>query len=175
MKPFLVLVPDLMNRPGARRRVSVQGPVGGTKTGTSAVPDGAVVSVEGLLEWVQDGVLFTGSVASPWVGECRRCLQKVNGRLKADVRELFELHPSDVDSYAVRHESVDLEPMAREAAVLDLPIAPLCSEECLGLCPECGQDLNQAACGCPEPARDSRWAALDALRTGAASSTAAND
>jgi uncharacterized protein len=47
--------------------------------------------------------------------------------------------------------------------LLDLPLAPLCSEECLGLCPRCGQNWNLSSCACP-PEGDPRWSALDALR-----------
>lgn len=164
MRPFLVLVSDLMHRPGARRRVSVEGPVEQMRVGTSAVPAGSVLGVDALLEWVQDGILVSGKVSSSWIGECRRCLRPLDGTTKTQVRELFELHPTDKDSYTIRHDHLDLEPLAREAAALDLPIAPLCRDDCAGLCPECGQDLNDAACGCPAPDRDLRWAALDALR-----------
>ena len=55
------------------------------------------------------------------------------------------------------------EPLVRDAVLLDLPLAPLCSEECLGLCPQCGANWNEGSCGCP-PVTDARWAALDRLR-----------
>jgi uncharacterized protein len=46
---------------------------------------------------------------------------------------------------------------------LDLPLAPLCREQCQGLCPHCGTDLNDETCDCQGPA-DPRWATLDELR-----------
>lgn len=145
--------------------MAVDGPVAEIRVGTSVVPAGSVVRVDALLEWVQDGILVTGKVLSPWTGECRRCLRPIAGGSRTEVKELFELHPTDIDSYAIRHDHLDLEPLVREAASLDLPIAPVCAEDCAGLCPECGQDLNEAACSCPAPERDARWAALDALRS----------
>ena len=51
----------------------------------------------------------------------------------------------------------------RDAIVLELPMAPLCREDCRGLCPQCGADRNEAECGCVAP-RDPRWANLDVLR-----------
>ncbi len=57
---------------------------------------------------------------------------------------------------------IDLQPTLRDAVELDLPLAPLCSEDCLGLCPDCGVRLEDD----PQHAHDTsdpRWAALDAL------------
>ena len=61
-------------------------------------------------------------------------------------------------------DEIDLEPLARETVVLELPQAPLCREDCLGLCPDCGVDRNEGTCSC-EPPRDPRWSVLDELRT----------
>jgi uncharacterized protein len=81
------------------------------------------------------------------------------------VRELFRQHPQpDDDSYPLRDERIDLEPMVREVLSVELPLAPHCDEGCKGLCPVCGADRNRATCGCETQARDPRWAALDALR-----------
>jgi uncharacterized protein len=58
---------------------------------------------------------------------------------------------------------LDLESLARDAVMLELPLAPLCSEDCLGLCPQCGANRNETSCTCVI-AGDPRWSALDALR-----------
>jgi len=80
------------------------------------------------------------------------------------VEELFVSDPEEWETYPIHGDHIDLEPMAREAVVLGLPLAPLCRPDCKGLCPSCGADLNQGPCGCPPAAADPRWAALDALR-----------
>jgi uncharacterized protein len=49
--------------------------------------------------------------------------------------------------------------------VLELPLAPLCRDDCAGLCAECGADLNAGPCGCRRPGRDPRFDALDVLRS----------
>ena len=59
---------------------------------------------------------------------------------------------------------IDLEPVAREAVLLELPLAPLCREDCAGLCPECGAVLDEVRCGHGIDAADPRWSALDDLR-----------
>ncbi len=166
MKPFVVNVADLVNKPGGRRRERLEGRVGGAVTvvDTSIRPEVPVV-VDTLLEWVSDGLLATGTVAGGWEGPCRRCLKQVRGELTVDVQELFEAEPREGESYRLQHDRIDLEPLAREALTLDLPLAPLCTADCRGLCPNCGADLNLGDCGCPPPGRDLRWAALDVLRS----------
>ena len=58
---------------------------------------------------------------------------------------------------------LDLRPTIREELILSAPAYLLCREDCRGLCPGCGQDLNRGSCTCPS-SRDPRWAALEALR-----------
>lgn len=165
MKPFVVNVADLVNRPGARRRERVEGrlPAPVTVVDTTLRSDVPVV-VDTLLEWVSDGLLATGTVEGAWEGPCRRCLRPVHGDLRVGFQELFEAHPRDGETYRLGHDFVDLEPLAREALTLDLPLAPLCDEDCRGLCPTCGADRNAGDCDCPPAGADPRWAALDALR-----------
>lgn len=167
-KPFVVNVADLVNRPGGRRRERVEGRLAGPvivvdSTLRTEVP----VVVDVLLEWVSDGLLATGTVEGAWEGPCRRCLKPVQGTLRAEVLELFEANPREGETYRLGHDFIDLEPLAREALVLDLPLAPLCREDCRGLCPTCGADRNVGDCDCPPADADPRWAALDVLRLAA--------
>lgn len=131
--------------------------------GTS-VPAGAEVAVDAALEAAQPGVLVTGVVEAPWVAECRRCLAPARGRVRMQVRELFQPGGDPETTYPLVGDQLDLEPLARDAVVLELPLAPLCRADCRGLCPTCGADRNLEGCGCEEVQRDPRWAALDALR-----------
>jgi uncharacterized protein len=167
MKPFVVNVADLLNRPGARRHERVEARLADADVTVvdSSIRTEVPVVVDVVLEWVSDGLLATGTVDGAWEGPCRRCLGPVRGELHVDVQELFEATPRDGESYPLGHHTVDLEPLAREALTLDLPLAPLCAEDCRGLCPTCGADRNQGDCGCPPAAADSRWGALDVLRS----------
>lgn len=74
-----------------------------------------------------------------------------------------ELGDEDLDLYGYEGEEIDLAPMLREQLVLAVPFAPLCTEACKGLCPQCGGDRNQEACDC-EPPGDPRLAALKNLK-----------
>jgi uncharacterized protein len=159
-----VNVADLAHKPGARRHERVSGVLGPMRVVGTTIPARREVVVDALLEWVSDGVLASGEVATEWEGECRRCLRPVTGQVRADFRELFERRPQEGETYPLRHEHIDLEPLAREALLVELPLAPLCSPDCQGLCPTCGADLNAGPCSCEPAQGDPRWQVLDALK-----------
>jgi len=117
-----------------------------------------------MMEGVPGGVVARGEVVAQWEGGCRRCLVTVRGELRASVLEVFERTPHPEQTYPMVGDELDLEPLARDAVVLELPLAPLCKQGCLGLCPLCGADLNEGGCGCSADGGYPRWAALDVLR-----------
>ena len=71
---------------------------------------------------------------------------------------------AEEETYPLLGDQLDLQPLARDAVLLNLPQVPLCREDCAGLCPVCGADRNDEPCGCEVEAGDPRWATLDALR-----------
>lgn len=184
LDPFVVHVASLLGARGRRRQESRRGvfdPRGEVRPGSpvdSRVPEGADASCEVVLESYDGGVMATGRVRAPWVGVCRRCTTPVGGELEVAVKERFVETdarpattgsrrgpgvPGDEDAYAIVADRLDLGPLVREAVVLELPLAPLCREDCRGLCPYCGIDRNEERCDCVAP-RDPRWASLDVLR-----------
>jgi len=163
-RPFLVNVAVLRRHAGSRQHEERAGPIEGLAVSGSRVPPGAEVVVDVVLEAVHGGVMVSGAVTAPWEAECRRCLGPAQGGLEARVRELFEPDADLEETYRLGGEQLDLEPLARDAVLLELPLAALCSEGCLGLCPTCGANLNGGGCACPPASADPRWAALDLLR-----------
>lgn len=129
----------------------------------SEVPVGSEVEVDVALAAVGHAVEATGVVRTRWQGDCRRCLRPVVGHLEGAVREVFEEGHEEGETYPLQHDEIDLEPLAREAVLLELPQAPLCQEDCRGICPDCGVDRNESNCSCAPPV-DPRWAVLDELR-----------
>jgi len=129
------------------------------------VPRDADVELEIRLEAVMEGVLVTGTARTPLRGECARCLEPVAQTIEVRCQELFSYEQgtgdADEDGYALDGDLLDLEPVLRDALVLALPLAPLCRQDCPGLCAECGALLAQAG---PEHgherAIDPRWARL---------------
>lgn len=74
-----------------------------------------------------------------------------------------EVAEGDLDVFPFDGEKIDLEPLFREQFVLAIPFAPLCREDCAGLCPQCGIDRNTGTCSCEKPI-DPRLAALKGLK-----------
>jgi uncharacterized protein len=104
------------------------------------------------LEAVHEGVLVTGTASAPVVGECARCLEPVTSEVEANFQELYRYEPSpeeddEEDVLLLDGDLLDLEPVLRDAVVLALPLSPLCSDDCAGLCPDCGARLADAGPG----------------------------
>ncbi len=174
--PFVVGVARLRRSSGRqahevrRGEVALAGPMQeeGIDPGRSVVPAGAEAEVDVTLTSFEGGLEAEGTVRAPWVGLCRRCAAPVGGDLVIKVHERFAdaplSGPSDEELYPITpDDTIDLGAMARDAIVLELPMAPLCRDDCRGLCPQCGADRNEGDCGCVAP-RDPRWANLDVLR-----------
>ena len=100
---------------------------------------------------------------------CSRCLKPVRVSVEAPFLEHFKVGSApqtgeEADLFiAVPDNEVDLTPYVEEAVQLELPLVPLCAEDCKGLCPECGTDLNEGECGCDRTPVDPRLAALKDL------------
>ncbi|MBO0893116.1 MAG: DUF177 domain-containing protein [Acidimicrobiales bacterium] len=167
-RPFVVSIATLRHRAEQVAHVACQGVIPDLEVAGTRVPPGAEVAVEALVEVIQGGVLVSGTVEAPWEAQCRRCLEAARGQVRVRVRELYspQASPDDEDVYPLAGEQLDLEPLARDAVLLELPLAPLCSEGCRGLCPVCGVDRNRVTCACVSDQLDPRWAALDVLRRG---------
>ena len=161
--PFVLHVADILRRPGSSRHEVVEAPLERLSVIDTSMPQGSTVVVDVRLESVNEGVVATGTVTAPWEGLCRRCLEPVSGTLEAEVLEVFEAEPTEGETQLLDGDRIDLEPVAREAILLGLPMAPLCTEDCRGLCPTCGADLRDGDCDCAPPPADPRWAGLEGL------------
>jgi uncharacterized protein len=163
--PFVLNVLEVVRRPGTRKVVQLTAPVGALTIGDVTLPEGTEVTLDLILESLSDGVTVSGHISAPWKAECRRCLGDASGRSEVDVLELFQKTPTSEDIYEFDGEQLDLEPLAREAVVFELPIAPLCKADCAGLCADCGANRNEADCGHHSLPTDARWSGLDALKS----------
>lgn len=134
-------------------------------SGMVRVPEGRDLHLEVQLEDVSDGVLVTCVVTAPLVGECARCLDEFTSAAQVRFCELFATDPgeSEDDGYLLDGDLLDLEPALRDALVLDLPLSPLCGEDCQGLCSTCGVKLADAEPGHAHPDDGGVWAVLKDL------------
>jgi uncharacterized protein len=126
--------------------------------------DGVIVTGR-LSSAGEERFYFSGHMSGEVEEECRRCLTPTHARVDEDLHLLFadptdeESDESDVYLLEPRATTVDLRPALREQWLLAVPGFALCREDCKGLCPRCGADLNLGPCGCT-PVIDPRWSAL---------------
>ena len=143
--------------------------------------DGAVARVQGTLRLTRTdhGIWASGPVSFSVDYVCSRCLMPFVSWVEAKVDDVF-LPSVDIDTGAkLRHDEneeaadtdirsidgqhvLDLTDALRQYRLAAVPLAPVCREDCKGICPECGVDLNEVTCSC-EPYLDQRWAALREL------------
>jgi uncharacterized metal-binding protein YceD (DUF177 family) len=166
--PWLVDLRELGRRAGSLQEIERTIPApAGWKLELIGVPEGAPLTLRLRLEAVMEGVLVTGEVDAPLVGSCARCLERVEDTLELDLQELFAYEGSTTEATSeedevrlVQGDHLDLQPMVRDAVVLALPLSPVCSDDCRGLCVDCGQRLDDLPPDHSHEARDPRWAAL---------------
>jgi uncharacterized protein len=151
-----------------------------------AVPAGDVIEVDMRLESVAEGILLSADIYAIAKGECIRCLDPVEITVERKIQELYRYEPTNdkggkrkkhssrtdtsdeidldaVDELWLDGNEMNLEIPIRDAVVLDLPINPLCSEECLGLCPDCGEKWEKLPEDHAHEVIDARWAGLAGL------------
>jgi uncharacterized protein len=155
---------------GERRDVNRVAELESLTLGDTEVEAGAPIEIDLTLESVPAGIAVDGTILAPWRGTCRRCLDPVDGVLEIAVDEVFTAEHVEGETYPLGHETIDLEPLVREAVLLSLPLGPLCRDDCPGPDPDAfpvevevevdagGETVEE------DRPKDPRWAALDVLR-----------
>lgn len=122
--------------------------------------------------WEYGHVRVTGSVESAVRLSCSRCLAQYELPLSSDftifyteskgeeLDEEVELSDEELISASYSGEEIDLDFEIAEQVMLEVPFKPLCGESCLGLCTQCGADLNAGECGCDRGEINLKMAAL---------------
>ena len=134
------------------------------------------VSVTGRIRRKDGEVGLRGRLATKVAIPCGRCLKSVELPIEVEFSERFtpavawkneeqhELDQEDLDLAVFDGAGIELDDLVREEIVLAMPGHTLCQEECKGLCPDCGTDLNASSCDCDKKQIDSRWEKLKDLR-----------
>ncbi|MBN3453588.1 YceD family protein [Mycolicibacterium sp.] len=174
--PLVINVSRLGRRPGSMMTLTETVP-SPARMGAElvAIEAGAPLELDLRLESVSEGVLVTGTVSAPTVGECARCLTEITGDVQIDLTELFAYPDSATDETSESDEigrvsgdrgqpdTIDLEQPITDAVGLALPFSPLCRPDCVGLCPQCGVPLASAGPDHRHEQIDPRWAKLAKL------------
>lgn len=143
-------------------------------SGKALQPEGAAdlslgpVRIQGSLSGEGETYLFRGRVSGTFVGACDRCLGPAAAPFDLDALWTFERgeaadplenlqdgereNEDGVAHLSFQDDAIDLGPAAWEEIVLAVPIKLLCKEDCAGLCPTCGTNLNDSRCNCARDA-----------------------
>jgi uncharacterized protein len=152
---------------GAKREYEVDGTV-------DIYGDGNDSSVSGRVDLMRTnrGILVKGRLQTEAGVTCSRCLTTYRCPLDIDIEEEYfptvdvvsgipVALPDEAGGFAIDdHHLIDLAEAVRQYALVGLPMKPLCRDNCAGLCPGCGHNLNEGPCQCPPEPADPRWAAL---------------
>ncbi len=161
---LIVDVVEIRRRSGSRRPLVVTVHLDDLAAGERCVVDGEL-KCDLIVEAITEGVSVVGTAAGVSRVPCRRCLEPVDQPLVAEIQEIFVDDATDGETWPIEHERIDLEPPLREAALLSLPLVPLCRDDCDG--PEPARfPTGPADDSAPDeaPPLDDRWAVLDELR-----------
>jgi uncharacterized protein len=123
---------------------------------------------------VDNEVFLDGLVSFTLKFTCARCLEEYHRQFSVPLRlvlqlvadeavETFEETDDEFIIYPLSREVYNLDRHLRELVGLEVPMKPLCREDCAGLCPECGTNLNESSCSCREKEIDTRWQGLKRL------------
>ncbi|MBV8050806.1 MAG: DUF177 domain-containing protein [Acidobacteriaceae bacterium] len=124
-----------------------------------------------------EDIRLNGELSTSVEIACARCLEPVVQGVKrtfdllyrplgADAgREENTVSGTESEISYYEGEGLLLEDVLREQVLLAVPLKAICRQDCKGLCPQCGANLNVAQCSCAEPVEDPRWAALKDLRS----------
>jgi uncharacterized protein len=133
------------------------------------------VNSELRIEKVGTEVIIKGYFDTTIELTCSRCLNAYSKDLSFDIfttyhpvselkdEEVYELHDDEMEVDFYSGDEISIDSLIEEEILLSIPIKPLCSEECKGLCPVCGADLNITSCGCSSQQIDERFAILKKL------------
>ncbi len=129
------------------------------------VPEGSQIALDLKFESVIEGVWVSGTADVSLEGTCSRCLAELEYDEFYELQELYFWPDKEAEEDVSRvvDDTVDLDIALRDAVVLSLPFAPLCQDDCLGLCSECGANLNEDPDHDHGPKTDARWDRLKEL------------
>lgn len=105
------------------------------------------VRLKGTFTKLGNSIELKGSVEACLEVQCSRCLKDMTYPIRGEIDVIFQKEESD-ESYFYAGDEIYLDKMILDAISFELPVRYLCSEDCKGLCPKCGADLNIETCGC---------------------------
>ncbi len=116
------------------------------------------------LSRTKEGILVQATLHIGLSDECYRCLEPVTRDVELEIEELYSYNTYPTAEFSIGDDGIlDLAPLLRAETLIDTAHRVLCTEDCKGLCPECGANLNEGECNCRADEVDPRFAALKKL------------
>lgn len=174
-------VSRLPRSPGSRLEIDKEIPApADLAVAMARVEQGSPIEIDLSLESVVEGIWVSGEADVQVTAECSRCLDPIEWSESVAIEQMYRYPATDArgalivetDAEAESEEdpdpevvddTIDIEAALRDAVVLALPLAPLCSPDCGGICAQCGERLESIDSPHDHPGSDPRWAALEAL------------
>lgn len=161
MQSLRITMPQEMFSPAAFRHFEGQADIPVVKAGPDLYDFAAPLAWQADITNTGDALLVTGEVRGKARTACARCLKEVSFPVVGEIEGYFLIDadgaaPDEMeeDEFDVLPDdrAIDFEPLIIAALLLEFPLIPLCDDDCKGLCPTCGADLNEGPCGCSDPA-----------------------
>jgi uncharacterized protein len=135
----------------------------------------APIAVEATLEKTTGELLLRARIVARATWECDRCVtpftKSIEGRYQMyyvwDGTDTGRFDPAELQTIPPGSNTIDISDDVRQTLLLSVPLKRVCREECKGLCPQCGKNLNEGPCGCTGLEPDSRWDKLKELQNNA--------
>lgn len=124
------------------------------------------LKIRGTAYYGGEIVSVVGNISGIIEAQCSRCLIMFDYPMDIDFDEKFSKSTNEDENYPIVDNSIDLTDMVIENLIISMPLKPLCSEDCKGLCLNCGTNLNESKCDCEKDDINPKFAALKDLFTG---------
>ncbi len=123
------------------------------------------VNMSGTVTKLKNSYSVVGKIDVKLDMVCDSCLKNFDKRLEIPFNEIFsnDNNNSDVEYWSIENKTLDLAPAVRAVILTEMPMRSLCSQDCKGLCPKCGHDLNDGDCGCERTEFNPIFEGLEAL------------
>lgn len=162
--PVIVELEGLIDGPGDSHRVAGAIDIDSYEIAGKTFDLEQGISYDAVFTNAGEGILLTGMVRAKVTGTCDRCLDPASFEIAGEIEEYYlfeepdEAPGDDEDDFEVLgpERRIDLAEPVLDAVVMDTPFVVLCSDDCRGLCPRCGCNLNREQCDCAQKAADER-------------------
>lgn len=108
------------------------------------------VKVEGKIKNIAGVLTIKAVISGTYTAVCDRCMEDASLKLEAKLDTIFDINEAKDDSLTLENGKIDLVRTAYDALSLEIPMVILCKEDCKGICPHCGKNLNLEECDCAE-------------------------